>query len=70
MRGAKAPALVAVIAALVLAGCSSKCPVPITYSDAQLKEIQKALEGLPKDSILHQLMQDYEYERDDLRFCR
>jgi hypothetical protein len=71
MRRAKlAPPRVAVIVALALAGCSSKCPVPITYSDAQLKEIQKALEGLPKDSILHQLMHDYEYERDDLRFCR
>jgi len=62
---------VSAAAMLALAGCGgSKCPVPVSYSDAQLKDIQKALEGLPKDSILHQVMRDYEYERDDLRFCR
>ena len=71
MRRARiVPALFVTVAALALAGCGSKCPVPLTYSDAQLKEIQKALEALPKDSILHQVMRDYEYERDDLRFCR
>jgi hypothetical protein len=64
-----APALVAATGALALAGCN-KCPVPVTYSDAQLKDIQKAVEALPKDSILHQVMRDYEEERDDLRFCR
>jgi hypothetical protein len=25
---------------------------------------------LPRDNILHQVMTDYENERDDLRFCR
>ena len=73
MRRARiVPALFVTVAALALAGCGtgSKCPVPLAYSDAQLKEIQKALEALPKDSILHQVMRDYEYERDDLRFCR
>ena len=65
-----APVLVAATAALSLAGCGNKCPVPVTYSDAQLKDIQKAVEALPKDSILHQVMRDYEEERDDLRFCR
>ena len=40
------------------------------YSDAQLTEIQKARQALPKDSILHQVLIDYENERDDLRFCR
>jgi hypothetical protein len=61
--------LVLAVAAFV-AGCSSKCPVPVAYSEAQLKEIQKARQDLPKDSILHQVLEDYETERDDLRFCR
>ena len=54
----------------MLAGCGSKCPVPVPYSDAQLTEIQKARQALPKDSILRQVLIDYENERDDLRFCR
>jgi hypothetical protein len=62
---AMAPAL-----ALGAGGCSSKCPKPIVYDPAALKEIQKAVEALPRDSILHQVMTDYENERDDLRFCR
>jgi hypothetical protein len=63
---------VALSALGLLAGCSSegKCPKPVTYNDAQLKEIQKAIEKLPKDSILHEVMRDYENERDDLRFCK
>jgi len=56
--------------ALLAGGCSSKCPNPIVYDPAALKEIQKAVEALPRDSILHQVMTDYENERDDLRFCR
>ncbi len=56
---------------LQLSGCSSgsKCPKPIAYDDATLQAIQKALTALPRDSILHQVMSDYETERDDLRFC-
>ena len=66
-------------AALALAACSGsgpnpaagrKCPVPVRYSKEQYDEIQKALKDLPKDSILHQTMQDYEEERDALRFCK
>jgi uncharacterized lipoprotein len=55
----------------LLAGCSggSKCPKPIAYDEATLQAIQKALTALPKDSVLHQVMSDYETERDDLRFC-
>jgi hypothetical protein len=67
--------------ALVLAGCSGsgagssdraagKCPPPVSYTKAQLDEIQQAIHDLPKDSILHQVMRDYENERDDLRFCK
>ena len=56
--------------ALVAGGCSSKCPTPVAYDAATLKEIQKAVEALPRDNILHQVMTDYENERDDLRFCR
>lgn len=75
MRRARvAPACFVTAAALagplLLAGCGSKCPVPVAYSDAQLKEIQKARMALPKDSVLHQVLEDYETERDDLRFCR
>ena len=80
----RATAGIALAAALALAGCGRgpagegsaadrverKCPVPIPYSKAQLDEIQKAIHELPKDSILHQVMRDYENERDDLRFCK
>ena len=67
------------LACLLLAGgCSSigigssagKCPKPIVYDDATLKKIEKAREALPRDSILLQLLEDYENERDDLRHCR
>lgn len=69
MRGTTGLALVA---ALLLAGCSggSRCPRPVQYDDATLKKIEKAREALPRDSILHQVLEDYENERDDLRFCR
>lgn len=74
-------ASLALFAALALAGCSGagagsndraerKCPVPVRYTKQQYDEIQKALQALPKDSILLQAMQDYEQERDDLRFCK
>jgi len=58
--------------ALLLGGCSqaSKCPKPIFYDDATLKKIEQAREKLPKDSILLQVLSDYENERDDLRFCK
>ena len=53
-----------------IGGSSGKCPKPIVYDDASLKEVQAALRALPRDSILHQMMADYENERDDLRFCK
>jgi hypothetical protein len=59
--------------ALLAAGCgggASKCPKPVVYDDATLKKIEKAREALPKNSILHQVLEDYENERDDLRFCK
>ncbi len=58
--------------ALLAGGCGSttKCPKPIAYDDATLKKIEKAREALPKDNILLQVLEDYENERDDLRFCR
>ncbi len=58
--------------ALLIAGCgqTSRCPKPIVYNDAILKKIEKAREALPKDSILLQVLEDYENERDDLRFCK
>jgi hypothetical protein len=57
---------------LIAAGCGggSRCPKPVAYDEATLDEIQKALAALPRDSILHQVMADYENERDDLRFCK
>lgn len=71
----------AFVAALALAGCGGssagsndlaarKCPVPVRYTKQQYDEIQKALNALPKDSILLQTMQDYEEERDALKFCK
>ena len=63
-------------ALIALAGCSSlrpaacQCPQPVAYDDATLTQITKALKALPPDNVLHQAMEDYENERDDLRFCR
>ena len=69
---------VAVIFAVVagVAGCSNapsstcQCPHPVAYDDATLTKISQALRALPSDNVLHQAMEDYENERDDLRFCR
>jgi hypothetical protein len=67
--------IVALIAVLVLTGCSvardasCKCPKPVDYDEATLKKISQALRALPSDNVLHQAMEDYENERDDLRFC-
>ena len=57
---------------LLAGGCggASKCPKPIVYDDASLKQIGEALKALKPDNILHQVMTDYENERDDLRFCK
>ena len=63
----------AALALALLAGAcggTSKCPTPIVYDEATLKKIEKAREALPRDSILLQILEDYENERDDLRFCR
>ena len=62
----------AVAVPLITIGCGgeSKCPKPVAYDDATLREIQTALTALPRDNILHQIMADYETERDDLRFCQ
>ena len=72
--GLAAAALAA--AALTLAGCSGeppaaacRCPKPVAYDNATLDKITVALKALPPDNILHRAMEDYEYERDDLRFC-
>ncbi len=63
---------VALALGLLAGGCgsTSKCPKPIAYDEASLKKIEKAREALPRDSILRQLLEDYENERDDLRFCK
>jgi hypothetical protein len=64
---------VALALALLAGGCggsASKCPKPIAYDEATLKKIEKAREALPRDNILLQVLEDYENERDDLRFCR
>ena len=67
--------IVALATLLVAAGCGStrstscQCPKPVAYDEATLKEISQALRALPADSVLHRAMEDYENERDDLRFC-
>jgi len=70
----RAGAGVVLALALLAGGCGSssvsRCPRPIAYDDAMLKKIEKAREALPKDSILLQVLEDYENERDDLRFCK
>ena len=61
---------------LVLAGCSTaqstacQCPKPVAYDEETLKKISQALRALPADNVLRQAMEDYENERDDLRFLR
>jgi hypothetical protein len=65
----------ALSAVLTLANCSSmrtgacQCPKPVAYDEPTLKKISQALRALPADNVLHQAMEDYENERDDLRFC-
>ena len=64
---------VALALGLVAGGCggtASRCPKPIAYDEATLKKIETAREALPRDSILLQILEDYENERDDLRFCK
>ena len=67
--------VVVAITGLLLAGCSSTgstvcaCPKPVSYDDATIRKITAALRALPPDSVLHQAMDDYEDERDNLRFC-
>jgi uncharacterized lipoprotein len=72
MMRSKAGLALAVAVALLAGGCSSasRCPKPVAYDDATLKQIQEAVAALPRDSILRQVMADYENERDDLRFCK
>jgi hypothetical protein len=74
-------AALAVAACLLMAGCGDKdqdsattghsgCPIPVHYDKATLDKVQAALDKLPRDSVIRQVMSDYEQERDDLRFCR
>jgi len=69
-------AVIALAAGLAAGGCggaretAGKCPKPVHYDEATLKKIQEALTALPADNVLHQVMDDYETERDDLRFCK
>jgi hypothetical protein len=64
----------AIAGLLVISGCGStrstagQCPKPVAYDDATLKKISEALRALPPDNVLRQAMEDYENERDDLRF--
>ena len=67
-------AVAAFAALLVMAACSgtrstaSQCPKPVAYDEPTLKKISDALRALPADNVLRQAMEDYENERDDLRF--
>ena len=79
MRIAGALALAAsLLVAGLVAGCGDKeqdtghvgCPIPVHYDKATLDKVQAALDKLPPDSVIRQVMTDYEQERDDLRFCR
>jgi hypothetical protein len=67
--------LAALAGIVMVTGCSSeasgvcRCPQPVSYDDATIKKITKALRDLPSDNVLHRAMDDYEDERDDLRAC-
>lgn len=60
---------------IALAGCGGaqttacQCPKPVAYDEDTLTKISQALRALPSDNVLRQAMEDYENERDDLRFC-
>jgi hypothetical protein len=67
--------VVTLAALLILTGCGTthstacRCPKPVAYDEPTLKKISDALRELPAENVLHQAMEDYENERDDLRFC-
>jgi len=61
--------LAAVSACSTAAPSGCRCPTPVHYSDATIEQITAALRALPADNVLHQAMDDYEDERDDLRQC-
>lgn len=67
---------VALAVVLAVVGCSTarstacQCPKPIVYDENTLSKISQALRALPSDNVLLQAMEDYENERDDLRFCQ
>ena len=67
---------VVLTAVLAVVGCSAarstacQCPKPVAYDDDTLSKISKALRALPPDNVLLRAMEDYENERDDLRFCQ
>jgi hypothetical protein len=75
MRSNRAIGYAALTAILIVGGCSStqstacQCPRPVSYDDPTIKKITAALRALPADNVLHQTMDDYEDERDDLRAC-
>jgi hypothetical protein len=74
MRGIQ---VASVLLLMLISGCSTpattggvcQCPKPVAYDDATIKKITQALRALPPDNVLHQAMDDYEDERDDLRAC-
>jgi hypothetical protein len=69
MRLAAITLLFAVAACSTVARTACRCPAPVHYDDATIKKITAALRALPADNVLHQAMDDYEDERDDLREC-
>jgi hypothetical protein len=51
-------------------GLVARCPVPAAYDEPTTRQIQQALDSLPKDSVLRKVLKDYETERDNLRMCQ
>ena len=72
----KARKSVALTTVLAIVGCSTaqstacQCPKLVVYDENTLSKISQALRALPPDNVLLQAMEDYENERDDLRFCQ
>jgi hypothetical protein len=72
----KKMAIAALAGVVGIGGCSlgqstaCQCPKPVVYDEATLHEISQALRALPPDNVLQRAMEDYENERDDLRFCQ
>lgn len=68
--GVSLAATLAVVSCSAARSTTCQCPKPVAYDEDTLKKISQALRALPTNNVLLRAMEDYENERDDLRFCQ